>query len=104
MTQKHQLARTLSGHINMIALGGTIGTGLFLGAVAQFKRPAQLFFIGLYHYWFLRFAMMRRLANYYCLTMIRPLYWLHQKISRATRWLRDGVDLLIVGSLLQWLS
>ena len=51
MTQKHQQARTLSGrHINMIALGGTIGTGLFLGAGGSIQK------VGLYHYRFLRFC------------------------------------------------
>lgn len=45
MSQQQKLSRTLSGrHINMIALGGTIGTGLFLGAGDSIQKLGPLFY------------------------------------------------------------
>lgn len=45
MSQQQKLSRTLSGrHINMIALGGTIGTGLFLGLVIRSRKLDPLFY------------------------------------------------------------
>ncbi len=39
MSENHSLERHLSGrHVNMIALGGTIGTGLFLGAGESIQK------------------------------------------------------------------
>ncbi|MBA5812569.1 amino acid permease [Leuconostoc lactis] len=64
MTQKHQLARTLSGrHINMIALGGTIGTGLFLGAGGSIQKAGPAILLVYIITGFFVFAMMRALGE-----------------------------------------
>ena len=40
---KNELSRALTHrHVQMIAIGGAIGTGLFLDQVQQFKRQDQL--------------------------------------------------------------
>ena len=64
MTQEHQMARTLSGrHINMIALGGTIGTGLFLGAGDSIQKAGPAILLVYIITGLFIFAMMRALGE-----------------------------------------
>ena len=64
MTEKPQLSRTLSGrHINMIALGGTIGTGLFLGAGDSIQKAGPAILLIYIITGFFVFSMMRALGE-----------------------------------------
>ena len=64
MQQEHKLARTLSGrHINMIALGGTIGTGLFLGAGDSIQKAGPAIVLVYIITGLFVFAMMRALGE-----------------------------------------
>ncbi|MGY3743407.1 amino acid permease [Leuconostoc inhae] len=64
MAEKPQLSRTLSGrHINMIALGGTIGTGLFLGAGDSIQKAGPAILLIYIITGFFVFSMMRALGE-----------------------------------------
>lgn len=64
MKQDQKLARTLSGrHINMIALGGTIGTGLFLGAGDSIQKAGPAILLVYIITGLFIFAMMRALGE-----------------------------------------
>lgn len=64
MSEKPQLSRTLSGrHINMIALGGTIGTGLFLGAGDSIQKAGPTILLIYIITGFFVFSMMRALGE-----------------------------------------
>ncbi|MEX0379776.1 amino acid permease [Leuconostoc sp. MS02] len=64
MAKKPQLSRTLSGrHINMIALGGTIGTGLFLGAGDSIQKAGPAILLIYIITGFFVFSMMRALGE-----------------------------------------
>lgn len=64
MSQQQKLSRTLSGrHINMIALGGTIGTGLFLGAGDSIQKAGPTILLVYIITGFFVFSMMRALGE-----------------------------------------
>ncbi|GMA69989.1 putative transporter YdgF [Leuconostoc litchii] len=64
MVQQKKLSRTLSGrHINMIALGGTIGTGLFLGAGDSIQKAGPAILLVYIITGFFVFSMMRALGE-----------------------------------------
>ena len=64
MSQQQKLSRTLSGrHINMIALGGTIGTGLFLGAGDSIQKAGPTILLVYIITGFFVFLMMRALGE-----------------------------------------
>lgn len=64
MAQTNKLSRTLSGrHINMIALGGTIGTGLFLGAGDSIQKAGPSIILIYMITGFFIFSMMRALGE-----------------------------------------
>lgn len=64
MKKEQVLVRTLSGrHINMIALGGTIGTGLFLGAGDSIQKAGPAILLVYMITGFFIFSMMRALGE-----------------------------------------
>ncbi|MCO6183513.1 amino acid permease [Leuconostoc fallax] len=64
MSENHSLERHLSGrHVNMIALGGTIGTGLFLGAGESIQKAGPTILLIYIVTGFFVFSMMRALGE-----------------------------------------
>lgn len=90
---KPELQRGLEArHIELIALGGTIGVGLFMGAASTLKRGRAIRIVGLYHRRAVRlfhhafngrnvvprtgYRFVRRL----CASLYEPVLWLTHRL------------------------
>lgn len=108
MSQQQKLSRTLSGrHINMIALGGTIGTGLFLGAGDSIQKAGPTILLVYIITGFFVFSMMRALGEllltYHSQTVF--IGFIKKYLGERTGFVMGWTYWLgWVGLLLQWLN
>lgn len=92
-TMKRSLTNT---HIQLIALGGTIGTGLFLGVgnSIELAGPAVIFIYCLVG--FFLFLLMRALGELILSDIKKKyLYRFYYRIPRKKHWYNNGIFVLV---------
>lgn len=95
--QKNALSRSLkSRHIQMIAIGGAIGTGLFLGSGSAIHTSGPSIILSYLIVGAFCFLLMRGIGELLLSDTSKHSFRLRQNLPRRPLGICDGLDLLVL--------